>query len=301
MLKDVLRRILAEPLSHFLAGALALFLIFALVNPSHGTDGGRDIVVTRNDLLVYMQFRARAFDPDRVESLYNELSNEDRNSLIEEYVRDEAMYREAQALHLGDNDFTARRRLIQQLEFVIQEVAEDDTTISEDELQTYFAQHRDRYTTPATITFTHVFFSDDRHGATTANALARRELARLNAERTPFHEAMRHGDRALFQVNYVQQDEELVASHFGAPMARQIFELEPNEHRWRGPYRSLYGAHLVLVTGKNNGQTPTLDQVRERVLTDALTQARSERLNEAIDEIVATYRVHRARDLEVTP
>ena len=44
-------------------------------------------------------------------------------------------------------------------------------------------------------------------------------------------------------------------------MQRALFALEPNESTWRGPLRSTYGYHLVLVT-------QVLSQMREQGLGD---------------------------------
>ena len=296
-MKNALRAAIRDPLVHFLAAAFGVFVVFDLVADDERGQDAREIYVTRENLLTYMQYRARAFDPDRFAEVYRGLSQADRDGLVEEYVREEALYREAKALQLDRNDYIARKRMIQQLEFIAQGYFDPESSLSDAELESYFEQHRPEYDQPATVTFAHVFFSNDRHGREEALAMAGRKLAVLNAEEVAFHEAMQHGDRALYHVNYVQKEIDLVGSHFGSEMACALFEMEPDETVWRGPLRSPYGSHLVLLIRQRPASSPAFEEVRPRVEADAMAAMQRERLRTAVDAIVSTYRVRRAEDV----
>ena len=300
MLATLARKIIREPLVHFVALALGLFVLYQTINPQAGRQDDGEIFVTRSDLLTYMQYRAKTFDSEHFEQIYESLSEEERGRLIEEYVRQEAMYREALALQLNKNDYVAKQRLIQQLEFIAQDFFDNGVSLPDGQLEAYFEAHASNYVEPAKLTFTHVFFSSALHGPAEADAFAMQELNILNAGPTPFHEAMRHGDRALFNVNYVQKDIEIVASHFSPEMADALFELEPSDTVWRGPFQSAYGSHLVLLIDNMPARTPALSEIRGRVHADALAELKRERLREAVNDITASYSVRLSDDLALS-
>ena len=115
----------------------------------------------------------------------------------------------------------------------------------------------------------------------------------LNEKQVPFAEAPGHGDRFPYFLNYVERDPEFVASHFGPRMSEELFTLEPDAMMWRGPFKSAYGYHLVLLTKRVEGRYPVLADISERVRDDA-EQAELDRMqDEAIRGIVSTYEVRR--------
>ncbi len=285
-------RLLRDPLSHFLLGGLLLFLAFEWLGGSDPGAGASDvIVVDRAALLGFVQNRTKAFDLELAAARLDALSEAERALLIEDYVREEALHREALALGLDEDDYVLRRRLVQKLEFVAQGFAEADGGLDEAELAAFFAAHRDEYRVAPHVTFTHVFLDAERRGWEDARSEARAALARLRAERVPFTGAPRHGDRFLYHLNYVERTPEYVTSHFGPETGRALFALEPDASRWHGPFESPFGAHLVMVTDRAAGRLPTLDEVRGRVEEDARRARMRERSEEAIRAIVDRYDV----------
>lgn len=291
-------RLLAkEPLFHFLAGALLLFILFGQFNPTATVDG-HAIQVTREKLLTYLEYKARSFERNDASDALSAMSNTELQTLVTGYVREEALYREARDFGLDQSDHVTRLRLVQQLEMITQGFVEAATDVSEDDVQKFYVANRSDYHIPAKITFTHVFLSKQRHEPEELEPLAESKLAELNFGNVPFHEAMRHGDRALYFVNYVDKEKDLVANHFGREMAYQLFALEPDSAHWKGPFESPYGLHLVLVTDRTEDRDPPLDEVFERVKADALAARRREQLDDALNAIVETYNVSLSDDLK---
>ena len=277
---------------HFLAAGFALFVLFGLVN--EGDDANRNskmIVVDRNALLRFVQFRSKAFDPTLAAERLDGLSERDVRRLIDEYVREEVLHREALALGLERDDYVIRRRMVQKVEFITEGFAEASNQVDERELQRYFEANKEDYYVEPHVTFAHVFFDKDKHGRELARALANKELRRLNAKKVPFSDAPKYGDRVLYHVNYVERTPDYVSSHFGVPMAAKIFGLEPDDRLWRGPFDSPYGSHLVMLTRSKGGRDPQLDEIRVRVLEDASRALVRKRTEEAIDRIVDSYDV----------
>ncbi len=288
---DRLKLVVKEPLLHFLAAGLGLFVLFGAVSPD-GADLGDDvIVVDREALLTFIQYRAKMFEPEVAAARLEALSDADLQRLVGDYVREEALHREALALGMDANDYIIKRRLIQKVEFLAQGFADAATVIDGDGLRTFFAANKDNYYVEPSVTFTHVFFDAEARGVEAVQAAAIAKLAQLNADRVAFASAPRHGDRFLYHLNYVERTPDFVASHFGAEMAQAVFALAPGDGIWRGPYRSPYGSHLVLVAKSVPGRTPTLDEIRARVADDARRAEARERTDAAIGEIVETYNV----------
>ena len=97
-----MRRILKEPLIHFLLGGALLFVLFTWKN--RGTQQQPDeIIVSPAHVEVLVKGWARTWQrppkPDQVENI------------IDDYIREEIYYREALKLGLEHNDTIIRRRL----------------------------------------------------------------------------------------------------------------------------------------------------------------------------------------------
>jgi hypothetical protein len=104
-----LKRVLHEPLLHFLLIGAAIFAVHAWLE--RGAATGRDaIVVTRGriDSLAARFTAEHGRPPDAAE----------RDALVDGYVREEILCREALALGLDQEDAVIRDRLRQKMEFV---------------------------------------------------------------------------------------------------------------------------------------------------------------------------------------
>ena len=287
----MLKKFLREPLVHFLAAGLGLFVLFGLVNRGDQVSDPNVITVDQEALLTFIQYRIKAFNPDLAKNKLNALSDEELQRLIDDYVREEVLHREAIALGLDDDDYIIRRRLVQKLEFITEGFAEAGASMDEAALQRYFDANKADYYVEPYVTFTHVFFQTEDRPREQARALADKELQRLNRNSVLFSDAPQHGDRFLYHVNYVERTPDYVGSHFGPPMAKALFELEPNEFVWRGPFDSPYGVHLVLLTTNEPGREPELAELEGRVREDARRAKVREETEAAIADVVDAYDV----------
>ncbi len=297
-----MKKFLKEPLVHFLAAGLGLFVLFGIVNRGDQDSDPNMITVDQDALLTFIQYRIKAFNPDLAAKKLGSLSGEELQRLIDDYVREEVLHREALALGLDDDDYVIRRRLVQKLEFITEGFAEAGADMDEAAVQRYFDANKADYYVDPYVTFTHVFFQTEDRPREQARTLAEEELQKLNRSSVPFSEAPQHGDRFLYHVNYVERTPDYVGSHFGPAMARALFELEPNEFVWRGPFDSAYGVHLVLLTTNEPGREPELAEIEGRVREDARRARIREETEAAIADVVDAYdvRVVYERDPQVT-
>ena len=286
-----MKRILSEPLVHFLAAGVGLFVLFGIVNRDEPNDDPNVVIVDHDALLTFVQYRIKAFNPELAEKKLQSLSDEELERLIDDYVREEVLHREALALGLDEDDYVIRRRLVQKLEFITEGFAEASVEPDEAALRRYFDAHKADYFVEPFVTFTHVFFETEDRPRDEARAKAEKKLAELNRQSTPFSDAPKHGDRFLYHVNYVERTPDYVSSHFGPVMAKAIFELEPNDFVWRGPFDSPYGVHLVLLITNEPGRDPELSEIEGRVREDWRRSTIRQETEEAIADIVDAYDV----------
>jgi hypothetical protein len=196
-------------------------------------------------------------------------------------VRDEILYREALSLGLDRGDLIVRRRLIQKMEFILEDTA-DIAPPTEDDLAAHLAANAERYRIPAERHFEHVYFSRDRRG----------DRARADAEAALV--ALRRGESGsgdwfALGRQFGPGSEASFAHRLGAELAAAVMQAPVGE--WSGPARSTYGLHLIRVLDARPTRIPTLDEVRARVSTDVV-RARSEAAQAAaFERLRARYEV----------
>ena len=282
--------LLKEPLFQFLFIALLLLLGERLINADDYAYDQYHIEVDDAVLLQFMQLRAKTFKQEEAQQALNALSSDDRQRLVDDYAREEALFREAMELNLDKNDQIIRRRLIQKMDYLAQGFYDEAEAITEDDLRNYYAEHRDEYKKPASATFTHVFVSSERHGVDQAQAIAAKLQQTLNSEAVPFENAPRYGERFLYNRNYVNRDDDEIGSHFGDEFEQQLFAFETGE-QWQGPVQSTYGWHLVLLVKNTPAYIPPLEEIAANVFADAQRQQQQQVKRQAIDKLMAKYQI----------
>ncbi len=282
-----LRRWLREPLLHFIGAGALMFLLAGWAGSP--VQDERTIHVSRAALLAHMQGQARVYEEGSFARWLEAMPAGERRQLIHEVALQEALYREGQAIGLVQADPLIRLRIVQQMRLLIMDESAADIRVDDAEVAAYYRSHAADYRQPATVSFTHVFFSAAAHGAQ-AEDLARAELARLRARGVTDAAAARYGDRFLYQLNYVDSDLRLVASHFGEPLAQRVFALAP-AGGWSDPLQSEHGWHLVWLRERTAETLPVLAEIGDRVRADALSARRERLAGAALERLLARYRI----------
>ena len=289
------RRLVKEPLLHFLLGGLALFILFGAINTDDGGDASpRLIRVDEASLLTLVQFRTRNFDEAYARTRIADLTPEAFDTLVQDYVAEEALHREALALGLDKGDYIIRRRLVQKVDYIAQGIVDDNTPPDDAAITAFYADKAADYTVAPSLTFTHIFFSADQHGWDAAKSLAESRLLDANTQQLPFDRAGQYGDLFPYHLNYVDRTPDYVASHFGDAMAQALLNQPADENTWFGPLRSDHGWHLVLLSRNDPAYTPSLTDIRPQIIRD-LTLAR-----QATNRALATDRIIDQYDIDIT-
>lgn len=284
----LLRRLLREPLVHFLAAGALIYVAWGLCG-QRVDDTGRRIVVDRATLLEYLQYQAKAFEPGTFGQQLDAMSAPERQQLIDNYVREEVLYREARELGLERGDYVMRLRLVQKMGFLLESPVETEPTDAE--LQQYLEKNAELYAVAPSFTFTHVFLDSIKRGDAAARAEAQRTLARLNANHAGFNDAPRYTDRFAFLQNYVERTPDYIASQFGDAFMAELAKLPVGTGKWLGPLQSDTGWHLVLLTATTPGRLPRVEEIRERLADDLKRELAAERQQQAIQALIDQYQV----------
>ena len=247
----LIRRLLREPLLHFLLIGAVLFVLYGALNRGR-SDAPRDIVIS--------EARVEAIAESFATVWMRPPTAAELKGLIDDYVAEEVYYREAIAMGLDQDDTVIRRRLRQKMEFISDGIA-DSTEPTDALLQEYLEQNPGKFAQPAALTFRQVYLSAERRGDR-VRADAEKLLAELQAGTDPAEA----GDPTLLPATMEAASPQAIASAFGEGFARQVDEAPVGQ--WAGPIESSFGLHLVRVDERTAGAAPTLAEIRPIVLRE---------------------------------
>jgi len=260
-------KLLREPLLHFLFIGAAIYLLYGAFAEPVPEETDKTIVVSAGEI-EWMQtaWQKRWNRPPTAAEF---------DGLMQQYIKETVLYREALTMGLNKHDMVIRRRLAQKLEFLAKDLVAL-TPPTDEELQTYFDTHQDRYQEPARYTFTQVFIDPDKRGDATLDD-AEAIKTTLIAQGDAIENAGALGDDFMLQNYYPEKEQAEIQKLFGSGFAESLIELSPGQ--WHGPVLSGYGTHLVYVSNVTEPPPPVFAEVRERVVQDWTTE-KGEELNE---------------------
>lgn len=260
-------KLLREPLLHFMFIGAAIYLLYGVfADPvAEGTD--KTITVSAGEIQ-WMQssWQKRWNRPPTTKEF---------DGLIQQYVKETVLYREALTMGLNKHDQIIRRRLAQKLEFLAKDLV-SLTPPDEADIQTYFTEHLDRYQKPIRYTFTQVYIDPDKRGDATLADAEKIKLA-LIAKGDAIGDAGELSDGVMLKNYYPEKDQAEIQKLFGSGFAKSLVELSPGQ--WHGPVLSGFGVHLVYVSNTIQPPLPELAKLRERVVQE-WKRDRGEELND---------------------
>ena len=270
-----MKKILREPLLHFLLLGAAIFAAYSLVSKRSSDEPGK-IVITQGQIASMVMGFTRTWQ--RSPTL------EELEGLIRDRVQEEVYCREAMALGLDKEDTIIRRRLRQKMEFVTDDVAALAEP-TDDELSAYLKAHADAFREQRHFTFNHVYLNPERRGENlardTAQLLAQLQQAGAKADVSAL------GDSFLLEHKFQSLPASEVAKQFGEKFAVRLGELSPGQ--WHGPVESGYGVHLVWVSERSEGRVPELAAVRDAVRREWADVRRLEANEKFYQELLKRY------------
>jgi hypothetical protein len=264
---NMAKRLLREPLVHFIAIGGLLFVLYTVVSGPAPAPRNRIVIeAERISQLV-----------DSFEAARRRLPTEDELlALIEGFIREEVYYREALALGLDGDDTIIRRRLHQKLEFLTDSGA-DLIEPAAGELEAYYEANARKYQDPPSIAFEQIFLGDTPTPERIASPLA---ALRSDPGADPFQ----LGEPTFLPESMSLSAPDAIDRRFGTGFFSVLEGLPAGV--WTGPVESGFGFHVVRINDAVPPSVPALDDVRDEVLLDW----RAEKASLLRDQVYARFR-----------
>jgi hypothetical protein len=270
-----MKRILREPLLHFLLLGTAIFVVYGSVSKRSSAEPGK-IVISAGQVASIAETFARTWRRPP--------TSQELEGLIRDRVQEEVYSREAMALGLDKDDTIIRRRLRQKMEFLTDDVAALAEP-SDDQLGAYLKAHAEMFRVQQEFTFSQVYLNPERHGQNlvrdTAELLVQLQQAGDNTDVSEL------GDSFLLEHKFQSLPATEVVKQFGEKFAAKLGELPPGQ--WNGPIESGYGVHLVRISERTEGRMLELAEVRDAVRREWANGRRLEANDKCYQELLKHY------------
>ena len=267
------KKILHEPLVHFVLAGVFIFILYSLLEP--GSAGDDDIIV---DMATIERFSAewsrrmkRAPAPEELEGL------------LADYIL-KSFYPVKPGPWMAQDDPVSAAAVPKgtAAESAAQQVQPADA-----ELLEWYEAHPELYSSDPRLGFKHIYFSHDRRD-TSAEKDAAALLPRLagldeNAGQPGL------GDSFMLPHEFTDISRSQLDRLFGADFAAALLELEPGS--WQGPARSGYGYHLVYLLEVRDATQIPFTESRTRVMQDWQRDRYEQVKQELLEELKNRYEI----------
>ena len=271
----MLKSLLKEPLVHFLALGLVIFAVYHVLN---GPDAREP------DKIVVSQARIEQLGGLFAKTWQRPPTAQEFKALIDDYVKEEILYREALALGLDKHDTVVRRRLRQKMEF-LSDAAIAALSPGDAELETYLKANPAKFEITPRTAFEQIYLNPERRGDDIDDDAASL-LEVLNSPSAPT-DPLTHGDTTMLPSQMELTSSVKIAQTFGPQFAEAMDGLPPGG--WTGPVKSTFGTHLVRINKREPGRLPSLSKVRDAVKREWAAERRRELEDERFAELLKRY------------
>jgi len=244
----MLKKIITEPLVHFLVIAILLFIIFEQSNSNISNPNTITVSQGRID-----QIKQSFLTRWNREPLAKELDN-----ALHHYAINEMYLREARSLNMDVGDKVIDRRLRQKIDFLIEDLVttKEPTTT---ELMQYYQKNITKYQSLPVYSFQQVHFSVDGDKETLQQKINQQKVIISQG-----HEP--RGELKLLPYQVSNQNSLQINRVFGSNFSEQLMSAPLSS--WSGPIESSHGVHFVLLNQRTPASNKAFDVVKSTVLTD---------------------------------
>jgi len=256
-----------EPFVHFIVLGSLLYLLYSnFSKPSTDT-----IVVTTQ--------KAENLIDEREKKSGRALTVTEQNQLLEEYIENEILFREAYKQGMDQSDPFIRRQMIDKMRFSLYDTFEspDDQT-----LLSYYKTHKNDYATEIKISLEEICFTLEQFEKIQDKDNI---LIELNKSTKPEFSDV---DLPKKQILENQSRIELI-HHFGTSFTIKLEKIPVG--KWSGPLYSKHGVNYVRITAKQIAGYLPFDAVKPRVINDYIQWQQVSELKPKLDSIKSGYKI----------
>jgi hypothetical protein len=261
-------KIIKEPLLQFILIGAVLFIVYNLLNMKQVKD---KIVI---DSFLINELSAKYKMQWKHEPGLKELTG-----LIDTYVEQEVLYREALSMNLDRNDEVIKRTLAKKMEFLSDDLSES-LEPTESMLRTYYETHKDNYVKPPFYSLKQVYFSTDKRSE------AWKDAEKALSEKQPENS----GDLLPIPMQYSNTNATKLALDFGQGFAAALDSLPIG--KWTGPVKSGLGVHLVFILDKYPSGFFSFEEVANKVKVDYSFETSTAFRKELIATMLKKYTIN---------
>ena len=143
----------------------------------------------------------------------------------------------------------------------------------------YFLKHKSNYFQDAKYTFTHHYFSKGQGWKRAEEALIKLIQSDEGIRSDPF----------MDKKNFSLKTDKEIERIFGKGFSKNLDNINLNQ--WSGPFRSIYGSHLILLLGKTQPKEASFEEVFNQVLSDFLLKTQEELDKSYLNDLKAEYKI----------
>ena len=272
------KKILHEPLVHFLLLGALVFFIYTAMNGTQTSDD-KTIVISKAEQkqLSY-----------RWQKKYMRQPTEDEmQQMIDKEIYTEVLYREALKMGLDQNDLIIRRRLAQKLEFVSSDLF-SFIEPSDEVLRTYMKQHEKMFRKAGKISFQQIYVDVSKHDKNLKERLSRIKSA-LDANES----IQALGDAFMLPRENRALSEYEIRRTFGKKFAESLNAFKTGV--WEGPIKSGYGLHFVYVEKREAGELPSFDEIKAQVKNAWMSEKKEQNSQNFYKSLKKNYSIEIAK------
>lgn len=267
-----MKKLIKEPLIHFLLIGLSIFILYGIVGESESDEN--TIVFNSYDLNnILSKWELQWKRPPTEEELKNS---------IEQNIKQELFYQEALKMNLDHNDEIIKRRLSQKMEFLSNDLVNMQPP-TEEELKAFYNSNKSNYLSNFSFTVHQITFSYDNH-----NSPLYQSKSALNTVNITELESLKNkGDNMPYPSYFENSDENQIRRSLGKEFVDGLKKSELNT--WIGPIKSGFGYHLVYITDKKEPEPIPFQQIKDRIQNDFNYQRQQEMDASLFNEIKKQY------------
>lgn len=244
----MLKKIITEPLVHFLFVAIVFFIVFERLNTDAATE----------NTIIVSEARIEQIKQSFLTRWNREPQAKELDNAAQHFAINEMYLREARALSLDVGDKVIDRRLRQKMDFLIEDLvsAKEPTT---EELMSYYQLNIEHYQTMPIYSLQQVHISIDR----TPEQLKLKvdqQLALINQGLAPKSEI------TLLPAQINQKYAVQIDRQFGDGFSAKLNDYPLST--WSGPVLSTLGQHFVFIEQKQPATNKPFESVKQNVLKD---------------------------------
>ena len=320
-MRQSLRSLIAMPSLHFAAAGLVLFIVLS------STDGPEDETSEWP-----VPARTIHVSDDRIEVLKQRtesrigyaLDLEETRSVIQDWITDEILYREAllrsntsnnsavlnrlrqklafldhaegnglkddellalaAELNLLDDDVVLRQMFVQTMRLLL--AREGDRAPSTSELEAYHQAHRDDYRTPARRTWHHLFVDEAKDPSGLSLSQLTVDLSTQDLQPAA---AIKRGDPFPGGHSFSGSTFEHVRTQFGQQFAEALFSAPIGD--WSEPVQSPFGSHILFVVSERPERVRAFDEVEDTLRLSWTRAQRKKHLEASLSHLTDQYQI----------